>query len=289
MAMKTPAQFAALLLLPLAMVEPSSLLAQGTLTPPGAPAPTMKSLDQIEPRTPVDAMHTPGDSGNVFIITQPGSYYLTTNLIGVSGRHGINIAANNVTLDLNGLSLLGVAGALDGIFALGPVTNITVRNGIITGWTDTFGIRCGANYMTVERLTVTGNEYGVDCIGNNAVIRDCIVSGNSRSGILAVVGSGSLVIGNNCAGNNTTHDVSESGIHISGFNHRIEGNHVTGSGSGYGIRVVGGTGNIIVKNSVEGVGTNNYSFPAGQIVGPIITNVVSGIITNSNPWANFSF
>jgi hypothetical protein len=29
--------------------------------------------------------------------------------------------------------------------------------------------------------------------------------------------------------------------------------------------------------------------PAGQIVGPLITNTVSGIITNSNPWANFSF
>jgi len=26
-----------------------------------------------------------------------------------------------------------------------------------------------------------------------------------------------------------------------------------------------------------------------KIVGPLITNTVSGIVTNSNPWANFSF
>jgi hypothetical protein len=34
----------------------STAFAQGSLTPPGAPAPTMKTLAQIEPRTPVDAL-----------------------------------------------------------------------------------------------------------------------------------------------------------------------------------------------------------------------------------------
>ena len=31
----------------------STVFAQGSLTPPGAPAPTMKTLAQIEPRTPI--------------------------------------------------------------------------------------------------------------------------------------------------------------------------------------------------------------------------------------------
>jgi hypothetical protein len=56
-------------------------LAQGNLQPPGAPAPAMKTLHQVEPRTPVDAVHTPGNFLAQFIITQPGSYYLTTNIL----------------------------------------------------------------------------------------------------------------------------------------------------------------------------------------------------------------
>ena len=87
----------------------STAFAQGSLTPPGAPAPTMKSLDQVEARTIVNAANTPGDANNLFIITNSGSYYLTTNLVGVSGKSGISITANDVTLDLNGFALLGVS------------------------------------------------------------------------------------------------------------------------------------------------------------------------------------
>ena len=34
----------------------STSIAQVTLTPPGAPAPTMRTLDQIEPRTPISSV-----------------------------------------------------------------------------------------------------------------------------------------------------------------------------------------------------------------------------------------
>lgn len=266
-----------------------SALGQGALTPPGAPAPTMKSLDQIEARTPVDTIHTPGDANNLFIINQPGSYYLTTNIVGVNSKRGINVSNNDVTLDLNGFALQGVSGAQDAIFVSNTFTNITIRNGRIEGWASTFGIRCFAPYTTIERLTITGNLNGVDCAASNSVVRDCIVSGNSRAGIDIVLTGGSLVTGNVCVGNNSSRDANSAGIYVSGFNNRIEGNHVTGTGSGgYGITVAGGTGNIIIRNSVEGGGTN-YTFDSTQIVGPIVSNTVSGIITNSNPWANFSF
>src|ERR1035437_7172710 len=79
---------------------PLSACSQGSLTPPGAPAPTMKSLDQIDPRTPI--------SSAPFIINSPGSYYLTTNLTAAASGYGITISANNVTVDLNGFTLQGV-------------------------------------------------------------------------------------------------------------------------------------------------------------------------------------
>ena len=46
-----------------------SIFAQGSLTPPGAPAPTMKTLDQVEARTIINATNTSGNSINQFIIT----------------------------------------------------------------------------------------------------------------------------------------------------------------------------------------------------------------------------
>ena len=263
--------------------------AQGNLTPPGAPAPTMKSLDQIEPRTPVDAAHTPGNGVAGFIITQPGSYYLTTNIVGVSGKRGIQIQANNVTLDLNGFSLSGVSGAFQGIyFPFATMTNVMVYNGIISGWTG--GIyQLGPNGM-LERLDVSGNAGdGIYC-SDGCLIRGCTINGNGQNGIF-VNGSGSLVVNNNCAGNNTANSASAAGISVWGSRNRVEGNHVTGSGpSGYGIYVANSTSytnNIVIQNSVEGGGANNYSYNNSQSVGPLIN--VSGVITNSNPWANFSY
>jgi hypothetical protein len=68
----------------------------------------MKTLEQIEPRRLIAAAG--------YVITQPGSYYLGTNLITAGGTAGIQIATNDVTLDLNGFSILGAAGSGYGIY-----------------------------------------------------------------------------------------------------------------------------------------------------------------------------
>jgi hypothetical protein len=265
-----------------------SAFSQGALTPPGAPAPTMLTLNQIEPRTPVDATHTGSGGSAEFLISQPGSYYLSTNIVGVSGEHGINISANNVTLDLNGFSLLGVSSAGDGIYIHLGYTNVTVHNGIISGWGND-GIECYANNALLEDIIVSTNSYNGVYFGSGGVIRDCLVENNAANGIY-VAGSGSLIFGNNFAGNIVGPNNFAS-ISVYGSNNRIEANHVTGTNTaGYGIFIYGAyTKNMVIRNSVIGSGANNYFFNSSQIVGPLITNAVSGIITNSNPWANFSF
>src|SRR5262245_21934635 len=101
------------------------VFAQGSLAPPGAPAPSMKTLDQIEARMPISVAPS--------ILTDPGSYYLTTNLVGVANNYGIAILADNVTLDLNGFAVIGVNNAFTGIGIFGQ-KNVCVRNGTVRGW-----------------------------------------------------------------------------------------------------------------------------------------------------------
>ena len=76
---------------------------QGVLTPPGAPAPMMKTLQQIEPRTPISSLP--------YTISAPGSYYLTGPLN--STNTGITVAANDVTIDLMGFTISGARHRLD--------------------------------------------------------------------------------------------------------------------------------------------------------------------------------
>ena len=54
----------------------------------------MKTLDQVEARIPIDATNTPGDATSSFKIIAPGSYYLTGNVTGESGKNGLSVAAS---------------------------------------------------------------------------------------------------------------------------------------------------------------------------------------------------
>src|ERR1051326_7927174 len=106
----------------------------GPLNPPGGPvSSSYKTLSEVEPRIAINATNTPGDSTCTYLITQPGSYYLTGNVTGASARSGIKIAASDVTLDLNGFTLTGVSGSYVAIGVVGAPANVTVMHGVVTG------------------------------------------------------------------------------------------------------------------------------------------------------------
>jgi parallel beta-helix repeat protein len=158
--------------------------AQGSLTPPGPPAPTMLTLAQMEPRTPVSSLP--------ITITQPGSYFLTTNLTGVSGASGITIATNDVTLDLRGFTLLGppAGGGTNGISVPSAQTNVSVFNGALASWTGAGVGAAGVFCSRFERLRASNCGQGL-VVGNNCSVQDCTAGGNLGNGIAA--GYGSLV------------------------------------------------------------------------------------------------
>lgn len=166
------------------------ILAQGSLTPPGAPAATMKTLDQIEARTAITNLP--------YTIDQPGSYYLVGNL---SGGTGITVEASNVTIDLNGFALKGQAGSFDtpsgiGIDTMimdsGPKRNIRVLNGEILGWPGSGVDLSAAQNCQISGLAVSSNGMGGISAGFNASVRDCtVLNCGMDSGIAA--GNGSTV------------------------------------------------------------------------------------------------
>ncbi len=148
---------------------------QGSLTPPpGAPAPTMKTLDQIEPRTPISKLP--------YTISQPGSYYLTTNLTANPG--GIGIWASGVTLDLMGFELDGTGGSMTGIAVAPGLANIKIRNGTVRDWSlDGINLASAKNCL-VQDLRVSKNYGNGLVVGNASVVSRCVASFNNGDGIV---------------------------------------------------------------------------------------------------------
>ena len=221
----------------------SSGFAQGSLTPPGTPAPTMKSLAQIEPRTPISSIP--------ITISNAGSYYLTTNLTGAASSSGITVSADNVTLDLNGFALVGVGGSLNGITAPTPISSFTVRNGTIRNWIGS-GISVSASDSTFERLSLLSNSSTGLSGGTHALVRDCAVASNG-SGI--VVGQGSDV--RNCI---------------------VRSNSLAGISTGEACSIVDCT---VFRNGTQGILLANASSVERCVVKTNLQNGILGLANNS--------
>ena len=248
----------------------SSWLAQGqgVLTPPGPPSPTMKTLSQVEPRTPISSLP--------FTITNSGSYYLTTNLTGVASANGITVQASGVTIDLRGFALVGVAGSLNGVTVPSAQSGLSVFGGVVKGWSGTGVSAANAAGSQFNQLILSQNSSHGLVAGSNSVVRDCVATGNSGDGLDLT--SSCFAHENNCQANGLC------GIHVLGNACRVEGNHVGANGTS-GLQV-DGSQNLIVKNSAANNVATNYNIATNNDYGQILASPGAGF-ANSNPWANF--
>jgi parallel beta-helix repeat protein len=181
-----------------AFLLPPSAFPQGSLTPPGAPAPTMKRLDEVEPRTNLQATPAPAgvdttNAGYHFIINQPGSYYLSANLA-VTKANGVQINVEGVTFDLNGFTISRASGSGgDGIQIPPTAHRTTILNGSLKGFAlgiNTLSPNSGARAGKFRDLDVSGCTSIAIQTGPGAMLESCRAHDNTGThGFLCNSGS----------------------------------------------------------------------------------------------------
>jgi hypothetical protein len=171
---------------------------------------------------------TPGDApGFPISITQPGSYRLSGNLTVPAATNGIEISASNVTIDLNGFSLLAPArvpgdfSAYKGVSATAGTKAITVRNGTISGFafqvylelttqvlaedlilnsgaaTSTATSFWGGSASIVRRVVAQGPGFGTITVKCPAVVVECVIGDGTGTFNIDRSSSTACVVSNN--------------------------------------------------------------------------------------------
>ena len=252
------------------------LLAQGNLNPPpGVPSPTMKTLEQIEPRT--DILTLAGDANSEHVLSNPGSYYLSGNL-SVFKTDGLRVTAADVHIDLNGFQIVrgfGTGGGKAISLEVGA-GGFSARDGSIRGFAEGIGVKTSTPVnLRVRDLSVAECAKGINLPNSSsAIVTGCSVYGASESGIRAAIITectatecGGLALGglivSNSRGVSTgsasgidafkvenSQGVSNSG---DGLSARITRGGLGSSTSGRGINSAIATGSSGVSNSNEAI------------------------------------
>jgi len=210
-----------------------------------------------------------------------GSYRLTSDLVSPDANtHGIEVLADDVTIDLNGFSISGPVtctsfgvnlnctpngGVGDGVRS--SKLNTTVMNGTVRGMGRT-GVTANGVGGRVENIHAIGNGLGGIQTVENGIVRGCNAERNAGAGIKA--DDNSQVTNNISYGNQST------GIEGPGVAILARGNSVQFNGAlGIRLRTNGlALDNIIVYNTGFGlqVGDSAVLNPGGYGRNQINTN-----------------
>lgn len=264
----------ALVLLGACLVAPSSVFAQGALTPPGAPAPTMKSLTEVEPRHAVQTLA--GDATAQYVISASGSYYLTGDIGVGTGKSAIAITADSVTLDLGGFVIAGTSDSLRGIEIRNSRQQVVVRNGTIRG-TGTGGVVAITHCTNsrFERLVLSSLGPGLVIAGqaDGTVVADCTVGSANEQGIDLPQSGGAV---ERCKVFNIAGSGSVLGIRAQAVTDS-EVNNVSASGSTVALGISGTNVTGCTAAILTHTGTNAIIGIIGQNVTRCVVNTVSSV------------
>lgn len=208
----------------------------GPLDPPGPPSSTQRNL-----------IFQPSSCGGFpIILSATGSYQLAQNITIPDGcaNDGIDITADNVTLDLGGFALTGAAAGAIGINEMATHVGATIRNGTVQGWPT--GDISGDGMNTIDGVRALNSlGYGIS-VGDGSDVRNCLAGGNHATGVYA---AGKSVSISHCVVTGSTGGfVFGVGIYVNGGGSRVEGNDIYLSTIGV---LVGNFANTIADNTVS--------------------------------------
>lgn len=219
-------------------------------------------------------------------LLNPGSYYLTRDLDGSSQSISavVNIASNNVTLDLNGHTIKASSSSycvLDSGFM-----NCTVTHGRLVGGSMGVSVtspgrvevsHIRASGQSGNGIYMVGDNYSSPCIpvikdvtvyhpGGYGVFIDKAAGGRLERVRVFHAGSSGLGLSNFNGGivrDNVITNATNSALYLSASNDNLILENVFGEASQYGIDSVSSNGNSIVRNDTS----SNSGATAGIYIG----------------------
>jgi hypothetical protein len=166
------------------IIGAGTLVVGGPLQPPAGPvAPTYKTLDEVEPSTPIESL--PSSASARYVISEPGRYHLTGNLDGQGASDAVIelaidpqtfVASPGVTIDLRGFAIDAVFTVDHAISAPNGAGGLVVRNGRLARFSRAAIDAPLRRGVLVEGLSIggVGSPTGVPSValGDGAVVRD---------------------------------------------------------------------------------------------------------------------
>lgn len=255
----------------------SFLATAGDLEPSAAPAPTMKTLNEVEPRIAIGVSDLP------LIVTEPGSYYLAEDVNFTNdANNAITIECDDVTIDLTGYTIKGPdSGATSGVF-MHDCSNVEIRNGTIRDfgnpaiWEDSSS---GTSHRVIN-IRALSSGWGISLKGYGHLVKDCTAAENGDRGI--DVSDNSTVTCNTCYKNgsygiyttigctvtgNTCYDNNGHGIYTGSGNTLIGNTSYSNNAGDNGILAGSGctlTGNTCYDNGGRGISAGQGSTIIGN-------------------------
>ena len=248
-----------------------------------------------------------GDFGGFPVtITQPGSYILASNLdlrqlSNPKDQTAIQVAVDNVRIDLNGFSIIGITSCagtpptcnLRGTGRGISSTNrgITLVNGTVRGMGGD-GINVGDGAL-IENVQATSNGLDGIHVGNASTVRGSKAQSNADDGIMA--GDAATLTGNTAQGNGDDGIEAGQGSTVTGNTANADADDgivakgqctVTGNTStkNLGDGIVANSGSVVKDNSASGQ-TAHFGLnlgPAAAYAGNVLTDN-NGPAGNNNP------